>query len=78
MGHGVTISEIFQYGPNFLSLIGKKMKNQFWKQILCSVSPFMQGAVYCYSENIATATMFDFYRPGTSVLYTRAELETSY
>ena len=42
MAHGVTIS-------------GKKMKNQFWKQILCSVSPFMQGAVYYYPENIATA-----------------------
>ena len=55
VAHGVTISEILHYGPNFLSLIGKKMKTQFWKQILCSVSPFMQGAVYYYPENIATA-----------------------
>ena len=73
---------------------------------MCAVNPFMQGAVFCYPENIINApiwenplvtrndkpikmtafanisekikTMSDFYRPGTTTLYTKDELETVY
>ena len=59
IGGEVTICDILQLGPNYLSFIGKKLKNQFWKQILCSVGPIMQGALFCHPENIVTAPLWD-------------------
>ena len=53
------IPEILQFGPNYLSFIGKKLKNNFWKQIMCSVSPFMQGALFCHPEKLVTAPLWD-------------------
>ena len=47
-----SIIDILQLGPNLLSYIGKKLKNPFWKPVLCAVNPFMQGAIFCHSENI--------------------------
>ena len=102
----VTIIDILQFGPNFLSFIGKKLKNQFWKPVLCAVNPFMQGAIFCHPENITNApiwenplitrnnkpmkmtsyanlsekikTLSDFYYPGSTILYTKEELEAVY
>ena len=33
VGHEVTISDIMQFWPNYLSFIAKKIKNNFWKQV---------------------------------------------
>ena len=55
----ILVREIIKIVAHGVTISGKKMKNQFWKQILCSVSPFMQGAVYCYPENIATAPIWE-------------------
>ena len=55
----VPLTDILQFGPNFLALIGKKIKNTFWKQIFSNVTPFMQGAIFCHPENISIAPIWD-------------------
>ena len=55
----VSLTDIIQFGPNFLVNIGKKLNNQFWKQIFSNVNPFMQGAILCYPENISVAPIWD-------------------
>ena len=55
----VSLSDFLQFGPNLLANIGKKINNRFWQQILCNVNPFMQGAIYCYPENISIAPIWD-------------------
>ena len=35
------------------------MKNKFWKQVLCAVSPFMQGALFCHPEKLLIAPFWD-------------------
>ena len=55
----VTMYEILQYGPNYLTTIGKKLKNKFWGEVFCSVSYFMQGAIYCLPENIVIAPLWN-------------------
>ena len=47
-----TTSDLLQLGPKMLENIGKKLKNKFWSQVLCSVTPFMQGALFCHPEKI--------------------------
>ena len=59
IGHFVTVSDILQFGPNEIVRIGKKFDNKFWKQIFCSVVPFMQGALFCYPEKIFIAPIWD-------------------
>ena len=59
VGYPVNISDILQLGPNMLARIGKTFKNEFWKQIFCSVTPFMQGALFCYPEKILIAPIWD-------------------
>ena len=59
VGHDVTISEIMQFGPNYLSFIAKKIKNDFWKQVFLSVNPIMQGAIFCHPENLFIAPLWD-------------------
>ena len=59
VGGEVTVSEILQYGPNYLSYIGKKVKNIFWRHVMSSVSPIMQGALFCHPENIVIAPLWD-------------------
>ena len=53
------ICELLQLGPNMINFVGKKMNNQFWKQVLCSVTPFMQGAVFCYPDKMLMAPFWD-------------------
>ena len=55
----VAIHEILQFGPNLFTSIGKKMKNDFWKGVFCSVDSFMQGAIFCNPEKIVTAPLWD-------------------
>ena len=55
----VTLNEILQYGPNYLTNIGKKLKNKFWGEVFCSISYFMQGALYCVPENIVIAPLWN-------------------
>ena len=59
VGYQLTISDILQFGPKYLEKIGKSFKNKFWKQIFCSVTPFMQGALFCYPEKIFIAPIWD-------------------
>ena len=35
------------------------MNNKFWKQDLWSVTPFMQGAVFCYPDKMLMAPFWD-------------------
>ena len=106
MGRDVALYEILQFGPNMFTNIGKKMKNNFWKGVFCSVDSFMQGAIFCNPENIFTAPLWDnpmikrnnkplkgnafpilssklstisnLYKPCTSTMLTRIELENSF
>ena len=59
VGYDVKISDILQFGPNKLKCLGGKIKNNFWKQTLSSVTPFMQGALFCYPEKIVIAPIWD-------------------
>ena len=54
-----SITDLLQEGPNLLSYIGKKLSNKFWKEVLCNVNLFMQGALFCYPEKIFTAPFWD-------------------
>ena len=58
-GDKTSIFELLQLGPSMITNIGKKMDNRFWKQVLCSVTPFMQGALFCHPEKIVTALFWD-------------------
>ena len=42
-----SIDHLLQLGPSMLDRIGKKLKNWFWREVFCSVSLFMQGALFC-------------------------------
>ena len=53
------ITELLQLGPNVLNDIGKKTSNNFWKDVFCSVTPFMQGALFSYPEKIISAPFWD-------------------
>lgn len=55
-GGGVT--ELMQLGPQQIVNIGKKLKNDFWKQVLSNVTPFMQGAIYMHPEKIILAPLW--------------------
>ena len=59
IGQVVTISDILQLGPNRLNFIAKKIKNKFWSEVLLTVSPTMQGAIFCHPENLITAPLWD-------------------
>ena len=59
MRYEQTIFQILQEGPNMLTKIGKKMSNLFWKDVLCSVTLFMQGALFCNPKKIFTAPFWD-------------------
>ena len=59
LGYSFNISDILQFGPNMLARIGKSFENEFWKQIFCSVTPFMQGALFCNPEKILIAPIWD-------------------
>ena len=55
----VNITDMLQLGPNAIVNIGKKLGNNFWKQIFCSITPFMQGAIFCHPEMILNAPFWD-------------------
>ena len=55
----LNICDLLQLGPSKLTFIGKKLDNKFWNQVLCSVTPFMQGALYCYPEKLFEAPIWD-------------------
>ena len=59
LGNDIRITELLQLGPNLLENIGKKMSNKFWKDVFCSVTTFMQGALFCYPEKIVSAPFWD-------------------
>ena len=103
LGYRPMVNELLQFGPNLLNNIGKKLSNIFWKQVLCSVTPFMLGALFCYPEKLFMSPLWDnpsitrnnkaleknmfptisrkiktiseFYKPGTNILYSKAEFE---
>ena len=51
--------DFLQFGPNMIVNIGKKISNNFWKQIFCAVNNFMQGAIFCNPEKIIIAPFWD-------------------
>ena len=59
IGQAVSISDILQFGPNQLNFIAKKLKNNFWREVLLTASPTMQGAIFCHPENLITAPLWD-------------------
>ena len=59
IGHNLTIPDLLQLGPRYLEKVGKNIDNKFWKQVLCSVGLFMQGALFCNPEKIITAPFWD-------------------
>ena len=58
-GFSYTATDLLQLGPSKLVEIGKKCKNNFWKQILCCAGDFMQGAVFSIPENVIFAPFWN-------------------
>ena len=54
-----SVDDIMIQGPNEIGNIGKKLSNQFWKQVFSSVGPIMQGAISCYPEKMFTAPLWE-------------------
>ena len=59
MNNEINVADLLQLGPNMIVSLGKKMDKKFWKEIFCSVTPFMQGAIFCHPEMILTAPFWD-------------------
>ena len=59
LDYNISMMEILQLGPNMLNFIGKKLKNEFWKGVFCSIRFYMQGALFCYPENISQSPIWD-------------------
>ena len=59
VGVPVTTVKLLQFGPSKLSDIGKKCRNNFWKQIFSSAGDFMQGALFSIPENIVFAPFWN-------------------
>ena len=55
----ISSSELLQFGPNFLTNIGKKIGNPFWKQVFIAIAPLMQGAIFCSPEKILMSPFWD-------------------
>ena len=58
-GTTITAVDLLQFGPNMIVNIGKKIFNNFWKQIFCAVTNFMQGAIFCNPEKTILAPFWD-------------------
>ena len=58
-GENTNVSNFLQTGPLKLTSIGKKMHNKFWGEVLLSVAPIMQGAIFCNPEKIYQSTFWD-------------------
>ena len=50
---------IFQSGPAKLKWISKKLKNPFWKEILETIEPIQEAALFSYPEKILLASFWD-------------------
>ena len=53
------LSEIMSLGPTKLQTIGKKFKNQFWKEVFVSIIAVMQGAIFSFPEKILLSPFWD-------------------
>ena len=59
LGYRIPIIEILQLGPNQLKFIGNKIQCRFWKEIFISVNSFMQGALFCFPENLVISPFWE-------------------
>ena len=59
VGHTLNVVDIFQLGPKYLDLIGKKIGNRFWSEVFKTIDPIMQGAIICFPENISSTPIWD-------------------
>ena len=53
------INDLLYLSSGTIGKVLKRMKNPFWKQVLSSIIPIMQGAIYCRPEIIMTAQFWD-------------------
>ena len=58
-GEKMSMCDFLQTGSTKLQSIGKKMHNKFWGEVLLSVAPIMQGAIFCNPEKIFQSTFWD-------------------
>ena len=58
-GKNISVVDFLQLGPNILTVAGKKMSNKFWKEVFIAIGPVMQGAIFCYPENILVSPFWD-------------------
>ena len=55
----INVCDLMQLGPIKFSSISKNIKNPFWKQVLSTVTPIMQGALFSCPEKLMTAPFWD-------------------
>ena len=51
--------KILQLGPSKLESIGKSMSNLFWKEVLCTAKPMLEGAIFCSPESLLSAPIWE-------------------
>ena len=51
-GEAVDKNELFEMGPAKILKIGKRLKNDFWKEVFLTVEPTIQGAIFSHPDKI--------------------------
>ena len=54
----IKISELVFLGPTTLLQLGKKMSNQFWKEVFISIPAVMEGALFCSPEKLLLSSFW--------------------
>ena len=58
-GEEAKLDDFLQLGPAKLTYIGKKIHNKFWGEVLLSVAPILQGAIFSNPKKILLSTFWD-------------------
>ena len=45
-----TLMQMLQQVPSKLDIIGKRMSNQFMKEVILSIKPVIEGTIFCFPE----------------------------
>ena len=58
MDKEIKVSDLVQLGPITLQQLGKKMGNEFWKEVLTSIPAVMEGALFCFPKKLLISSFW--------------------
>ena len=56
--YDTSLPEIFQFGPAYLDVIGKNLKNKFWKETFKSITKVTEGYLFRYPERFTHSSFW--------------------